>query len=107
MQSEADLQREVLDLLEASGILHFRVPLGGVKHGGVRKKSPMKGFPDIAGYCPNGKGWTMELKTVEGKLSPDQLEWYGALLESRVMAFIIRSLDDAAFAVQKILNSVV
>jgi hypothetical protein len=60
----------------------------------IRKKSPIKGFPDIAGIFPNGKFFAIELKTPKGRLSPEQVEWISKLNMSGAMALVLRTRQE-------------
>lgn len=96
---ESELLSFALQRLRQSGLVAWRVPNGPVMHstnGGqkVFKKSPIKGFPDIAGVLPNGKFFAIELKTEKGRLSPEQLEWITRLNMSGAMAIVLRSREE-------------
>ena len=106
--TEAQLLSFTLNLLRISGCCFWRVPNGGVMHsiGGkiIRKASPIKGMPDIAGVMPNGRFYAIELKTVSGKLSPEQKNWIERLNHTGAMAVVLRSTKEVeAFvtAIQK------
>lgn len=106
---ESDLLSYALTLLRRLDVLAWRVPNGPVLHsinGGQRvfKKSPIKGFPDIAGVMPTGKFFAIELKTDKGRLSPEQLEWITKLNMTGAMAIVLRSkeqIDEFAHAISK------
>jgi hypothetical protein len=106
---ESDLLSYALSSLKLSGLVAWRVPNGPVLHSigsnQIRKKSPIKGFPDIAGVMPNGKFFAIELKTPKGRLSPEQVEWISKLNMSSAMAVVLRSreeIDEFISAVSKI-----
>jgi hypothetical protein len=92
---ESDLLSYALSCLKQSGLVYWRVPNGPVMHsiGGrmIRKCSPIKGFPDIAGVFPSGKFFAIELKTDKGRLSTEQTEWITKLNMSGAMAIVLRS----------------
>lgn len=91
---ESDLQDNLKEFIETTGIFCWRVPLGPVLiHIGKKQimiPNPMKGFPDYAGVCARGehrgKLYVIELKSAKGRLSKEQktwidkLEWAGALV---------------------------
>lgn len=95
---ESDLLSYALSCLKQSGLVYWRVPNGPVMHsiGGkmIRKCSPIKGFPDIAGVFPSGKFFAIELKTDKGRLSTEQTEWITKLNMSGAMAIVLRSKEE-------------
>lgn len=95
---ESELLSFALTCLKQSGLVYWRVPNGPVMHslGGkvIRKCSPIKGFPDLAGVFPNGRFFAIELKTDKGRLSPEQLDWITRLNMSGAMAVVLRSKDE-------------
>lgn len=95
---ESDLLSYALTCLKQSGLVYWRVPNGPVMHsiGGkmIRKCSPIKGFPDIAGVFPSGKFFAIELKTDKGRLSTEQTEWITKLNMSGAMAIVLRSKEE-------------
>lgn len=95
---ESELLTFAIKVLKKSGLVYWRVPNGAVMHSiagkMVRKCSPMKGFPDLAGIMPNGQFWAIEVKTEKGKLSEDQLRWITALNKSKATAVVLRSKDE-------------
>ncbi len=97
---EADLLSYALTCLKQSGLVYWRVPNGPVVHSignkQIRKKSPIQGFPDIAGVFPSGKFFAIELKTDKGRLSSEQVEWITKLNMSGAMAIVLRSKDEIA-----------
>lgn len=95
---ESELLSYALTCLKQSGLVYWRVPNGPVMHSingkMIRKCSPVKGFPDLAGVFPNGKFFAIELKTDKGRLSPEQAEWITKLNLSGAMAIVLRSKDE-------------
>lgn len=95
---ESELLSFALTCLKQSGLVYWRVPNGPVIHslGGkvIRKCSPIKGFPDLAGVFPNGRFFAIELKTDKGRLSAEQLDWITRLNMSGAMAIVLRSKDE-------------
>jgi len=95
---EAELLSFALNCLKQSGLVYWRVPNGPVMHSingkMIRKCSPVKGFPDLAGVLPNGKFFAIELKTDKGRLSPEQIEWITKLNHSGAIAVVLRSKDE-------------
>lgn len=95
---ESELLSFALTCLKQSGLVYWRVPNGPVVHTigtkQIRKKSPIKGFPDIAGVMPNGKFFAIELKSDKGRLTPEQTEWITKLNMSGAMAIVLKSKDE-------------
>lgn len=95
---ESELLSFALTCLKQSGMVYWRVPNGPVMHSingkMIRKCSPIKGFPDIAGVLPSGKFFAIELKTDKGRLSPEQLEWITKLNHSGAIAVVLRSKEE-------------
>ena len=77
--SEAELQKEVNNLLTANGWrwTHFRTAITTAGHY-VTAISGDKGFPDVVAVRPPRLVF-IELKTERGQMSEDQLEWMGNL----------------------------
>lgn len=98
LMKESELLSFALTCLKQSGLVYWRVPNGPVMHSignkVIRKCSPIKGFPDIAGVFPNGKFFAIELKTDKGRLSPEQHEWITKLNMSGAMAIVLRTKDE-------------
>jgi hypothetical protein len=95
---ESELLSFALTCLKQSGLVCWRVPNGPVTHSingrMIRKCSPIKGFPDLAGVLPNGKFFAVELKSEKGRLSPEQIEWITKLNYSGAIAVVLRSKDE-------------
>jgi hypothetical protein len=95
---ESELLSFALTCLKQSGLVYWRVPNGPVMHSingkMIRKCSPIKGFPDIAGVLPSGKFFAIELKTDKGRLSPEQVEWITKLNHTGGIAIVLRSKDE-------------
>lgn len=97
--NESDIQSSILRWLKDNDILHWRVPLGGVRHAGAgTKKNPMTGHPDIAGILPNtcGRYFAIEVKKPKGKRSPKQDEWYEKLNQAGSLVFVATSVQDVS-----------
>lgn len=100
--SEADIQRAILDWLEASGILHWRVCLAAIPGGGGKffRKNPMRGHPDVAGVVsPGGRYFAIEVKRPRGaKWSLEQHDWAMRLTAAGVLYIVATSVGDVAAA---------
>lgn len=95
MAEEGELQSQILGHLKYTGLCYKRNHIEGrTSPSGRRGKNPNAGFPDIDGYCPNGRGWCMELKSKKGVLSVDQLSWKVRLETSNVLFFVIKSFAE-------------
>jgi hypothetical protein len=81
---EKDITMQIRNLLKTFQIFHWK------NHGG-----PMgaKGVPDILG-CFQGKFLGIEVKTENGRLSPEQDRFIKNLNDAGGIAFVARSVDD-------------
>lgn len=101
-EREADLLAAVFDWLKIRGIFAWRMPIGPVMRGGGKtkiqySKSPIKGFPDIAGVLrrrDRGRLFVLELKTSKGELTPEQVKWLIDLQAAGAAGAVVRSIDD-------------
>lgn len=96
MGEELEMTKLVLAWLREHGYVCWRMPISGVMKGnGYMVKSPLKGFPDIAGLLKTQRGrfFALELKTAKGVLSQAQEEWCARLSEGGACVMAIRSLD--------------
>lgn len=98
---ESDLQRAVFDWLEVRRIFAWRMPIGPVmrgKPGEARfSKSPIKGFPDIAGVLRRrrkGVLFVLELKVGKRKVTPEQVAWMVDLQAAGAACAVVRSIED-------------
>lgn len=95
---ESDLQKLVISHLHLSGLVWWRVPLGGVMQSGgkFRTSNPMAGFPDLCGLIPpTGKMWGIELKSTRGVISPIQKARIFELCGAGAMIRICRTFPEA------------
>ena len=94
---ESQIQSEIVRSLKALHYPVWRMPLGGVRHGGIYKPSPLRGFPDLFGVCRIQKGrlFAIEVKTMKGTASEEQLKWLTTLNDLGCIAFIARSAEEA------------
>ena len=97
MKTETEILREIQTALQDIGYHCWRMPLGGVKHGGRRKTHPLAGFPDLFGLLKKRRGvmYAIEVKTPTGKLSDKQVEWASQLSTAGAACSIITSAEDA------------
>lgn len=104
--TEAELLRFTMDALSYSGLLHFRVPVGGVAHslgGGkiIYKKSPMKGFPDVAIVTRQGVLSVLELKSKTG-LRPEQKDWIAKLEATNANTCVARTPEEVLQYIERL-----
>lgn len=93
---EIEIQSEILGWLKRHGVWHVRIPNGGVRHAGIRKKNPLAGLPDIMGVLPGTEGrlFMIEVKSKDGKLSETQAEVISDLRHEGVLVIVARQLSD-------------
>lgn len=96
-EKESVILAQILRYLEMRRIVHWRMPVQGVMHSGRHgvsfSKSPIAGFPDIAGLH-RGTFFAVEVKTSKGKVSDLQAHWIGILNGAGGCASVVRSLID-------------
>lgn len=96
--TEGEIQRAILDYLDALGVLHWRVCIGPVLGGGgrFRRKNPIRGHPDIAGVLrPSGRYFAIEVKRpTRARWSPEQREWRDRLTAAGVLYLVASSVED-------------
>jgi hypothetical protein len=96
--TEADLLRFAIDSLKRSGLLWWRVSNGPSLYSKNNKthfrKSPIAGFPDLAGLTPDGQFWALELKTLKGIIRPEQTAWIENIKKSNGIAEVARTPTD-------------
>ena len=96
MQTEQEIQREILQYLKKTGYLAEKVHMGSMRVGRGRAKNPLSGFPDILAVAKNRKGVLVgiEVKTVSNKLSEEQEAWRERLEKNGAIHIVARSLED-------------
>jgi hypothetical protein len=95
--TEAELQKACIAILNDSGLVHWRIPLGqSGMHGKASGKSSCIGFPDLCGITATGLFWAVELKTTQGRLRPAQVVWLDRLADSGAVVRVIRSVGEFA-----------
>ena len=92
--SEAQLQKACVELLRAAGWKVRPAPrLGHQQRGGAAYEVP-KGEPDLlAVKAPSRILWA-ELKTLDGRVSPEQKSWHAAARKAGFEVVVVRSVDD-------------
>jgi hypothetical protein len=101
--SESVTQTAILDWLkrqqDVGKLIYWRVPLGGVRHGGVTKKNPMKGMPDVCGVLRGGRYFAIEVKDdVKCAFNRDQVDWALKLQKIGALYLVATTLEDVVKA---------
>lgn len=91
---ESDLQKMVLSYLKLNHYFHYRNFVGPVLAGGMRRKNPMKGLPDIIMCDRKGHMIGIELKSDKGKLSGEQMEWQEKFHNHGVIYWLIKDFEE-------------
>lgn len=104
--TEEALHRQCFSLIEAMTpkhpILKFmaHVPNGGARSAGeggkLKAMGVRKGIPDFILPKHRGRwsGLAIEIKSKDGKLSPDQCEWMQSFFEEGYLTSVCRTVDD-------------
>lgn len=103
MKSEACIQKEIRKALTEAGYLNWRVNVGKVKTEDGRwfTTGMPNGFPDVFGILPDGRMYTIEVKTQTGRLRDDQLAFYKTVLKQHnIVCGVARSVEDALHVVE-------
>ena len=100
-ETEADVQRTILDYLHMKGHGAWRINTQGVPMWGKKqafvgmRPSPMKGIADIIGlHKDNGLFFAIEVKSKTGKASSEQLEFLSEVRLRSGIGIVARSLED-------------
>lgn len=100
--SEKSIQKEILDWLESTPLLHWRQNAGSLWLGGKFVRLGPAGLPDIIVIVPpSGRFLGLEVKSKTGKLRPAQEEFRDKLESAGGIYTVVRSLTDAYKAVEK------
>jgi hypothetical protein len=91
--AEAKIQRDILDFLSGKGYLAWRNHVQGIRLNGKMLKNPNKGQPDVWAV-KDGRLLGVEVKTREGVLSPDQIEWINRASRYGVPIITAHSLEE-------------
>lgn len=90
---EFEIRDEIIAFLEAKGIACWKDPKPAFKPG-KRAFKKSNGVPDILGYLHDGTFLGIEVKTPEGRISPEQREFMERAKSKGCMVFVARSIDD-------------
>lgn len=102
-QSESDIVRGCLQLLQARGIYCWRQNQGGIPlpNGGFRRFVGLKGVSDILGIVPQthegvlfGNLLAVECKTEKGKVSDDQKAFLFEINARGGIGLVVRSVEE-------------
>ena len=97
---EKVIQKQILDWLKATELLHWRQNSGNVFVGKRMIRLGDIGLPDIVIVIPpNGRLLGMEIKSAKGRLRPEQEEFMRAARNCGAFYRVVRSLDQAMDAV--------
>lgn len=102
---EAFIQAAILRWLESTGLLHWRQNSGTTFIKGRKVSLGPNGAPDIVVIVPtHGLFCGLEVKSVNGKQRPDQVQFAKGLTKMGGKYFIVRSVEDAKNAVAECLG---
>lgn len=101
-QYEGDLQKNLKQFIETTGIFCWRCYVGPIVINAGKKKifipNPMKGFPDFMGVVTRGehrgKLYVIELKSATGVLSTSQVQWIEKLAWAGALVCKAKSMND-------------
>lgn len=96
--SESEIQRSILDYLEAIPTIWVaRQNTGVARSGGRYIKYGVVGAGDITGVLPGGRRLEIEVKTKEGSLSREQREFGARMRQLGAVYIVARSLEDVVY----------
>jgi hypothetical protein len=96
---ERDVLKAITDYLISRKVLFIRQHLGPVfVANGTMRRNPLKGFPDIQGWFPDGRAFAIEVKAGKNKLSAEQEVWIDKLKKSNVLTIVAYCLEDVVKA---------
>lgn len=103
---EKVIQKQILDWLRDTGLVHWRQNSGTVFAGHRRIFLGDDGLPDIVCIIPpGGKLLGLEVKSAKGRLRPGQVAFKERLIASGGAYVVVRTLQDAMNAVAKELGN--
>jgi len=106
--AEGETVKAIVDYLQMRGCLAWRMNTGAFKaeHSGKTRfhRFGVKGMSDVIGIVPStdgvhvgpiiGRFLAVEVKSAEGKPTPEQVAFLAAVVKAGGIAFIARNLDD-------------
>lgn len=97
---ERDIQKEILEWLGTTDLVHWRQNSGMAFLGPRRIILGPAGLPDIVVIIrPHGRFVGLEVKNDKGRLRPKQIEFAKKLTEAGGLYFVVRSVEQAKRAV--------
>jgi len=75
--------------------------VGAGRYRAVNQIGAIKGVPDILGILRDGRLLAIEVKTANGRVSPEQAAWIERANHLGAVAFVARSLDDVKKELQR------
>ena len=94
MQSEKEIQTQIVDYLKSRGFFVIRNYMGPIHyHGAKVRPNPNAGMPDLT-VIKNGRTYFIEVKKPKGKVSNKQKEWHQKAYKAGVVVHIFRSIED-------------
>jgi len=99
---EKVIQKQILDWLKETGLVHWRQNSGTVFAGHRRIFLGDDGLPDIVCVIPpGGKLCGLEVKSAKGRLRPGQIAFRDRLLATGGSYHVVRTLQQAMQAIAK------
>lgn len=93
---EKEIQKSIMDYLEAKRVFCWKEHSGGIMIDGGDRYMPigLKGKSDILGILSGGRFLAIEVKRPSGKVRPEQQEFIDNINSRGGLAFVARSIDD-------------
>lgn len=102
---EKVIQKQILDWLKETGLLHWRANSGELFYHGRRIFLGPDGIPDIVMIVPpKGRFVGLEVKSSKGRLRKDQVAFAKTMADNGALFFVVRSLNDAKAATAEALG---
>lgn len=95
--TETDIQKEILEYLQTTGIFAWRNNTG--RKGKVSFGLP--GSSDIIGILPDGRFLAVEVKGPKTKVQKNQKEFLSGIKHRGGVAFVARSIEDVVEELEK------
>jgi hypothetical protein len=106
--SEKEIQMMCIQYIQYRGVMCWRNNTGSFVRNYYNQKEQkwkqtffragQKGHADIFGVLPDGKFLAIEVKTLTGKLSKEQVEFLADVKKNNGVAVVVRSLEDIVVA---------
>lgn len=98
--SETEISRQIQSALRSLRHIVIRVHSGSLRAGSHWAKMAEKGTPDLLVLTTTGYAVMLEVKTPDGKLSPEQEHWHAEATAMGHRVAVVRSVRDALEAVR-------